>query len=175
MLTLAWWCESTACVCVHTFSYRFIFFPYFCIVALRFLSFGWSFFFRQSGKHTKFSNVVEFLVFIPDRHTEFEWSRTEFHGNRTVSCSSCLNGLKPLHLCILLKSSEPSHDKTNKMACAPSEDSDQPGNQPSLIRVFAVRMKKAWALSYPVSAERRLIRLGGCPGWSESRWAQSHF
>ena len=30
-------------------------------------------------------------------------------------------------------------DKTNKMACAPSEDSDQPGHLPSLIRVFAVR------------------------------------
>ena len=25
---------------------------------------------------------------------------------------------------------EPSHDKTNKMACAPSEDSDQPGIRP---------------------------------------------
>ena len=32
---------------------------------------------------------------------------------------------------------EPSHDKTKKMACAPSEDSDQPGHPPSLIRVFA--------------------------------------
>ena len=31
-----------------------------------------------------------------------------------------------------------------------------------LIRVFAVHMKKPWALSYPLSA------LGGCPGWSES-------
>ena len=31
------------------------------------------------------------------------------------------------------------HDKTNKVACAPSEDSDQPGHPPSLIRVFAVR------------------------------------
>ena len=49
--------------------------------------------------------------------------------------------------------------------CAPSEDSDQPGH---LIRVFAVRMKKAWVLSYPLSAQRRLIRLSGCPGWSES-------
>ena len=38
---------------------------------------------------------------------------------------------------------EPPHDKTNKMACTPSEDSDQPGHLPSLIRVFAVRMKKA--------------------------------
>ena len=52
--------------------------------------------------------------------------------------------------------------------CAPSEDSDQLGHLPSLIRVFSVRMKKHWILSYPLSAQRRLIRLGGCPGWSES-------
>ena len=47
---------------------------------------------------------------------------------------------------------EPHRDETNKMACAPSEDSDQPGHPPSLIWVFAVRMKKAWILSYPLSA-----------------------
>ena len=35
---------------------------------------------------------------------------------------------------------EPHRDKTNKMGCAPSEDSDQPGHPPSLIRVFAVRL-----------------------------------
>ena len=29
--------------------------------------------------------------------------------------------------------------KTNKMTCAPSKDSDQPGFAPSLIRVFTVR------------------------------------
>ena len=46
--------------------------------------------------------------------------------------------------------------QTNKMACAPSEDSDQPGHPPSLIRVFAVRLKKARILSYPLSAQRRL-------------------
>ena len=34
--------------------------------------------------------------------------------------------------------------------------------QISLIRVFAVRIKKAWVLSYPLSAQRKLIRLG-CP------------
>ena len=59
--------------------------------------------------------------------------------------------------------------------CAPSEDSDQPGHPPSLIRVFAGRMKKAWVLSYPLSAQRRL--------WSDwaaaqadlsLRWAHSH-
>ena len=34
--------------------------------------------------------------------------------------------------------------------------------------VFVVRMKKAWILSYPLSAVKTLIRLGRCPGWSES-------
>ena len=51
---------------------------------------------------------------------------------------------------------KPPHDKTNKMACALSEDSDQPGYPPCLIRVFAVRMNKARVLSYPLSAQRRL-------------------
>ena len=45
---------------------------------------------------------------------------------------------------------EPPYDQTNKMTSAPSEDSDQPGHPPSLIRVFAVRMKKHWVLSYPL-------------------------
>ena len=35
--------------------------------------------------------------------------------------------------------------------CAPRGDSDQPGHMPSLITVFAVRMKKPWILSYPLS------------------------
>ena len=58
---------------------------------------------------------------------------------------------------------EPHRDKTNKMACAPSEDSDQPGHPPSLIRVFAVCMKKGWVLSYPLSAQRRLWSDWGMP------------
>ena len=71
---------------------------------------------------------------------------------------------------------EPPHDKTIKMAFAPSEDLDQPEHSLSLIRVFAVRMKIAWVLSYPLSAQRRL--------WSDwvdaqadvsLRWAHSHF
>ena len=53
---------------------------------------------------------------------------------------------------------------TNKMTCAPSEDSDQLGHPPSLIRVFAVRMKKSWVLTYQLSAQSKtLIRLGRCP------------
>ena len=38
-----------------------------------------------------------------------------------------------------ISQNEPPDDKTNKMAYAPSEDSDQPGHPLSLIRVFAVR------------------------------------
>ena len=34
---------------------------------------------------------------------------------------------------------EPPHNKTKKMAFAPSENSDQPGYPPSLTRGFAVR------------------------------------
>ena len=62
------------------------------------------------------------------------------------------------------------------MACVPSKDSDQPGHPPSLIRVFAVRMKKAWVLSYPLSAQWRLWS-----DWEDAQadlslcWAHSHF
>ena len=47
-------------------------------------------------------------------------------------------------------------NKTIKMICAPSEDSDQPEHPPSPIRVFADRMKKALVLSYSLSAQQRL-------------------
>ena len=42
-------------------------------------------------------------------------------------------------ICAAYVDSGPPHDKTNKMTFVPSEDSDQPGHSPSLIRVFAVR------------------------------------
>ena len=66
---------------------------------------------------------------------------------------------------------EPQHNKTNKMAFAPSEDWDQPGHPPSLIRLFAVSIKKAthWAHSEDWSH------------WPDAqadpslRWAHSHF
>ena len=82
-------------------------------------------------------------------------------------------GNKKLQSTIL---NEPPHDKTNEMACAPNEDSDQPGHSPSLIRVFVGPVKKPWVLSYPLSAQRRF--------WSDwadvqadlnLRWVHSHF
>ena len=48
------------------------------------------------------------------------------------------------------------------MTCAPSEDSDQPGHPPSLIR----ETLGPW-LFIECTAET-LIRLGGCLGWSAS-------
>ena len=72
---------------------------------------------------------------------------------------------------------EPPHDKTYKMACASSEDSDQSGHPPSLIRVFAVRVRKVWVLSYPLSTQQRLW--SNC--WADAQadlslhWVHSHF
>ena len=69
-------------------------------------------------------------------------------------------------------------DKTNKLICVPSEDSDQHGHLPSLTSVFAVRMKKAWSLaSHWVHSED----WSDWSDWSDAqadlslRWTQSHF
>ena len=79
-------------------------------------------------------------------------------------------------IAILAVINEPPHDKTIKMACEASEDLDQPGHPPTLIRVFAVRMKKAWVLSYPLSAQQKLWS-----DWADAqidlslRWCKCHF
>ena len=73
---------------------------------------------------------------------------------------------------------EPPHDKTNKAARAPSEDSDQPGHllhPPSLIRIFAVRFMGSLWPKLSSCGQRRLIRLGGCPGWSVFAGRTGHF
>ena len=61
-----------------------------------------------------------------------------------------------IFICDSLLQKNVSLGKTKKIACALSEDSDQPGHPPSLTRFFTVRMKKAWVLRYPLSAQRRL-------------------
>ena len=55
--------------------------------------------------------------------------------------------------------------ENQQCCCASSEDSDQPGHPPSLIRVFAVRMEVALTLSYyfkPLA--NSLARLRSFPG-----------
>ena len=75
--------------------------------------------------------------------------------------------------CFFLSMYEPPHDKTNKMTCAPSEDSDHPGHLPNLIRVFC--MKKAWVLCYPLGAQRRLIDWADAQADLSLRWAHMPF
>ena len=58
---------------------------------------------------------------------------------------------------------DPRLDKTNKMICAPSEDSDQPGHP----QRCSLEAKLGPKLPIDRTA-KTLIRLGGCPGWSES-------
>ena len=64
--------------------------------------------------------------------------------------------LKPLYCEVRY---EPRHDKTNKIGVRPAKTQISLDIRP-VWSVFAVRMKKAWVLSYPLSAQRRL--------WSEA-------
>ena len=52
---------------------------------------------------------------------------------------------------------EPRHDKTNKMICAPSEDSDQPGQRGPPEAKLGPKLPTE-------RTAKTLIRLGRCPG-----------
>ena len=67
------------------------------------------------------------LAFLPEKKQFWHMSKLKHRKQRYLK----QNGGKKNEF-------EPPRDKTNKMACAPSEDSDQPGHLPNLIRVFAV-------------------------------------
>ena len=73
------------------------------------------------------------------------------------------------------KSYEPPHDKTNKIHARPAKTQISLGICP-VWSVFAVSMKKAWVLSYPLSAQRSLWS-----DWANAQadlslhWAHSHF
>ena len=60
--------------------------------------------------------------------------------------------------------------------CAPSKDSDQTGHLPSLFRVFAVRSMGSYGSKLSSCGQQKtLIRLGECPGWSESSLGAQSF
>ena len=73
------------------------------------------------------------------------------------------------------EANEPRHDKTNKMSVHPAKTQISLGIGP-VWSVFPIRMKKAWVLSYPLSAQRRLWS-----DWADAQadlslcWAHSHF
>ena len=117
---------------------------------------------RHKTKHSNFIHAICCKMHI-----------ITINQNCTMLLASKLN---ITYHCKHVSWNEPRHDKTNKMACAPSEDSDQPGHPPSLIWVFAVRMKKAWALSYLLSTQQR-----PWSDWADAQanlslcWVHSHF
>ena len=59
---------------------------------------------------------------------------------------------------------EPQRNKTHKMTCVPKDDSDQPGQPPSLISL-RVCLGIVWVLNYLLSAQQRL--------WSDLADAQA--
>ena len=124
--------------------------PYLCIACLSKTN-KLSFKFTKHGIH--FQNFFFFLSVL-----SFPWFSLVLHNLSYTPLSDPWNRSKM----------NMSRNMTKATKCAPSEDSDQPGHPPSLVGAFAVRMKKAWVLSFPLSAQRRLIRLGRCPGWYES-------
>ena len=125
-----------------------------------------SFWKRVCSKRKEFAPMSKFFPFRTVPFSEVEWRAI----TPTISHESCLpcTNWKNLPSASVphrqAQASEPPHDKTNEMACAPCKDSEKPGHPPNLIRVFAVLMKKAWVLSYPLSTQQRL--------WSD--WADAH-
>ena len=72
--------------------------------------------------------------------------------------------------------------KMSHLMTKPTKWHVRPANTPpSLITVFAVPRKKAWVLSYLLSAQRRLISQGIQSDWADAQadlsllWAHSHF
>ena len=103
--------------------------------------------------------TCHFVGFVM-RRIKFSWSSSNCDSNYSNrQCKS--NTLE-------VNESEPPHDKINKMISAPSEDSDQPGHPPSLIRVFAVRSMGSEVPSFLHSGQWRLWYLS-------FRWAHMLF
>ena len=65
-------------------------------------------------------------------------------------------------------SNEPENDKINKITCVHSEDSDQPRHPSSLISRRCPPEKNIGHFATHWEHSKELIRLGGCPNWSES-------
>ena len=83
-------------------------------------------------------------------------SHFDFLSNDLIKCTHCQF--------IWSSTFETKHDKTNTIACALSEDSDQPVHPP----IRCALNGKLRTQSFFMRTAKNLIRLGGCPGWSES-------
>ena len=104
----------------------------------------------------KGGKVTEIYIILVKSHVIIQNIRRSKHKNGNIIA---------FLLFLSLISSSNSYNwaatwKNQQSECAPSEDSDQPGHPASLIRVFAVRVKKDWA-----DAQAHL----------SLRWAHTHF
>ena len=126
----------------------------------------------RTEHHYRFFSCILFLRLVE------KWCQKWHKNVKIVILTSCTSHLTPpvlddislprsgMQECLFtIKMYKLEQDKNNKITCAPSEDSDQLEHPLRLIRVFAVRMKKAWVLSYQLSAQRRL--------WSDWRTESS--
>ena len=107
-------------------------------------------------------------------HTPFCW----FCHEATQMLKQCWRAVKSLLKVASLhhpSKVDPRHDKTNKVSVRPAKTQISLGIHPGWS-VFAVRMKKRWVLSYPLSAQWR--------HWSDwvdaqadlsLRWVHTHF
>ena len=61
------------------------------------------------------------------------------------------------------------------MACAHSEDPDQPGHSCSLIKSLRCLHEEILDPWLPINMQQRLIRLGGCQADQSLRWVHRSF
>ena len=119
------------------------------------------------------------LAFLPEKKQFWHMSKLKHRKQRYLK----QNGGKKMNLSHLVTKLTKWHVRPAKtqisLGICPiwSESSlSQPAHPPSLIIVFDVRMKKAWVLSYSLSAQRRLWS-----DWVDAQadlslcWAHSHF
>ena len=125
-------------------------------------------------------SVTRWLIHLCIQKMQLEW-QILFSKN---CLSASLGSLRYLgqnnYMCVSGFSSEKTRWaatwQNQQSECVPREDSDQPGHLSSLIRVFAVCLKKAWVLSYPLSAQQRLWSdLADAQADLNLRWAHTHF
>ena len=107
--------------------------------------------FPRSMENSVKRNLVRLAEVWLDDHKQFYYNTISYRlVSRNVLSQSFLLTIFSLPYKLSQCMTKPT------MAYAHSEDSDQPGHPSGLIRIFPVRMKKAWVFSYPFSAQRRL-------------------
>ena len=114
-----------------------------------------------------FAGRTFILLVLSCRGSYVEVNRPQ-HCSSSFYCHFIATTLAETSVWIASTQYEPPRDKTNKITCAPSEDSDQPGHPPSLIRVFAVRSMGSQGQALFMRTAKTLIKLCRCPGWAES-------